>query len=101
MSFDEKSEIELIVSSAMLGCTSEGGHILVNLCTLQLVEEFVELMVAVLTTPKMYKKPFLSLARKLLSGMFGIGSVLASTRLMERSQNGLKYIESVVNPRST
>ena len=101
MSFDEKSEVEIILSSAVLGCCSEGGHILVNLCAIELLEEFVGAMVAVLLTPKMYKKPYLSLSRKLLSSCFGIGSVLSNKRLMEMAQTGLRYVDSVVNPRST
>eukprot|EP00484_Ammonia_sp_Unknown_P022692 CAMPEP_0197027958 /NCGR_PEP_ID=MMETSP1384-20130603/7797_1 /TAXON_ID=29189 /ORGANISM="Ammonia sp." /LENGTH=963 /DNA_ID=CAMNT_0042456887 /DNA_START=35 /DNA_END=2923 /DNA_ORIENTATION=+ len=100
MSLEEKSEMELILSASILGCYSDGGHILINLCLIDLFNEFVSTMVHVLMSPNVYKKPYLSLASKLLSSSFGVGAILGNHELLSHSQHGLRYIESVINPRS-
>ena len=100
MLFDEKSKIEWNLSSAILSCYSDSGNILIDDYKHDLLNQFISTMTHVLMAPKLYKKPYLTLTKKLLSSSFGIGIILSNHKLINNSQNGLKYIESVINPRS-
>ena len=100
MLFDEKSEIELILSSTLLSCNSDAGNLLIKTNKIKLFYQFISTLKHVLISPKLYKKSDLTLTKKLLSASFGIGTMLSNNKLINDSQNGLKYIESVINPRS-